>query len=139
MTITYRKLIRHDIYQASKTNLEMFTANTEISYIFISENLQLDKPNSLCFVKISKFPVFSLTVNFGHFPCFPCPVGTLQLPASPPPPDWPSKCPTGRQEIFCTCQDGLYFGGLFNYLHSDGTLLKIYNTVTPKHLLFVID
>ena len=33
---------------------------------------------SLCFDKISKFPVFSLTGIFvGHFPCFPCAVGTL--------------------------------------------------------------
>ena len=33
---------------------------------------------SVFFDKISKFPVFSLTVNLlGHFPCFPCAVGTL--------------------------------------------------------------
>ena len=33
---------------------------------------------SLCFGKIAKFPVFSLTGNlFGHFPCFPSVVGTL--------------------------------------------------------------
>ena len=33
----------------------------------------------LSFDKISKFPVFSLTrIFFGHFPCFPCAVGTLE-------------------------------------------------------------
>ena len=33
---------------------------------------------SLCFGKIFKIPVFSLTGNIvGHFPCFPCAVGTL--------------------------------------------------------------
>ena len=38
----------------------------------------MSKPNSLCFGKISKFPVFSLIgIFFGHFPCFPCAVGTL--------------------------------------------------------------
>ena len=35
---------------------------------------------SLCFGKISKFPVFSLTGNlFCHFTCFPCSVGTLNI------------------------------------------------------------
>ena len=43
----------------------------------------LSKTNSLCFGKISKFPVFSLRGNFfGHFPCFPCAVGTLHWPLS---------------------------------------------------------
>ena len=38
----------------------------------------MSRQNSLCFDKISKFSVFSLTGNFlGHFPCFPCAVGTL--------------------------------------------------------------
>ena len=33
---------------------------------------------SLCFGKIAQFPVFSLTgIFFGHFPGFPCAVGTL--------------------------------------------------------------
>ena len=35
----------------------------------------------MCFGKISKFLVFSLTRNFwDHFPSFPCAVGTLSLP-----------------------------------------------------------
>ena len=34
--------------------------------------------NSLCFSKIFKFPVFSLSgITFHNFPCFPCAVGTL--------------------------------------------------------------
>ena len=34
---------------------------------------------SLCFSKIFKFPVFSLSgITFHNFPCFPCAVGTLQ-------------------------------------------------------------
>ena len=47
-----------------------------------SGNLKLEQTKfpvfSMCFGKISKFPVFSLTGIFlGHFPCFPCAVGTL--------------------------------------------------------------
>ena len=47
-----------------------------------SGNIELDQTKltvfSLCFGKISKFPVFSRTGNiFGRFPCFPCAVGTL--------------------------------------------------------------
>ena len=32
----------------------------------------LSKPNSLCFGKISKFPVFPERDFLSHFPCFPC-------------------------------------------------------------------
>ena len=43
-----------------------------------SGNLQFEQTKfpvfSMCFGKISKFLVFSL----GHFPCFPCAVGTLR-------------------------------------------------------------
>ena len=51
-----------------------------------SGNLQPEQTKfplfSLCFGKISKFHVFSLTgIFFGHFPCFPCAVGTLALVA----------------------------------------------------------
>ena len=43
--------------------------------------LELSLQNSLCFDKISKFPVFSLTGNFlGHFPCA---VGTLRIISRP--------------------------------------------------------
>ena len=41
------------------------------------------RQNSLCFDKISKFPVFSLRIFFGHFPCFPCTVGTLYKEGRP--------------------------------------------------------
>ena len=67
-------------YSIHKTDLaDLFSfklsAIIEISLQGISN---LRKPNSLCFGKFSKFPVFSLTWNlFCHFPCFPCAVGTL--------------------------------------------------------------
>ena len=54
-----------------------------ILYLWHQGIYNLRKQNSLsvCFGKISKFPVFSLTgIFFGHFPCFPCfpcAVGTL--------------------------------------------------------------
>ena len=54
-------------------NLDIFVANIKISSFFLpleSGNLQLE---------LTQFPVFSLTGNFfGHFPCFPCAVGTLK-------------------------------------------------------------
>ena len=56
-----------------------FSRQYQIIFYFENQGIyNLGKPNSLCFGKISKFPVFSLTGNFlGHFPCFPCAVGTL--------------------------------------------------------------
>ena len=56
--------------------MEIFAAN--ILYLWHQGIYNLSKQNSMCFGKISKFLVFSLTGNFlGHFPCFPCVVGTL--------------------------------------------------------------
>ena len=43
-----------------------------------SGNLQHEENKFPVLGKVSKFPVFSRTGNsFGHFPCFPCAVGTL--------------------------------------------------------------
>ena len=43
--------------------LEIFTANLKYLLTLNQEFYNLSKPNSLCFGKISKFPVFSLTGN----------------------------------------------------------------------------
>ena len=76
MTITYTKLLYPD---PPKKNLRQIS-----KYLLPkgSGNLELEQTKflvfSLCFGKISKFPVFSLTgIFFCHFPCFPCGVGTL--------------------------------------------------------------
>ena len=64
--------------QQSDVQLSIIFSN--ILYLWHQGIYNLSKQNSLCFGKISKFPVFSLTGNcFGHFPCFPCAVGTLSL------------------------------------------------------------
>ena len=51
-----------------------------ILYLYNQENYNLSKQNSLCFGKISKFPVFSLTDFFftiyPDFPVFPVQWGT---------------------------------------------------------------
>ena len=59
--------------------MEIFAANIEISFTFrIREFTTWAKPNSQCFGKISKFPVFSLTgIFFGFIFRFLCAVGTL--------------------------------------------------------------
>ena len=67
-----------------KRYLEIFAANFKISFTSRIRNLQFEQTKSpvfsLCFGKIPKFPVFCLTGNFfGHFPCFPCAVGTLSI------------------------------------------------------------
>ena len=57
---------------------ENFTANIVISCILASGNLQCEtkkkRKKRVCFGKIYKFPVFSLTGHFffGHFPRFAC-------------------------------------------------------------------
>ena len=49
-----------------------------VKNLLILESRNLSKPNSLCFGKIFKVPVFSGQNLFGHFPCFSCAVGTLR-------------------------------------------------------------
>ena len=63
--------------------MEIFAANIAISFTFRIRDLQLEQTKfpvfSLCFGKISKYPVFSLKgFVFGLFPCFPYAVGTLK-------------------------------------------------------------
>ena len=87
-------------------------------------NLQLERTKyplfSLCFGKISKFPVFSMTgIFFGYFPCFPCAVGTL-----PGPFPWTSQ--TKITSLIGTCRSlYMHLGGMegrvvksLNYLHT---------------------
>ena len=82
VTITYTKLPWTYPGTGKKWKFSLQIAQYPIP--LASGNLQLEKTkfpvfrqNSLCFDKISKFPVFSLTENiFGYFPCFPCAVGT---------------------------------------------------------------
>ena len=74
VTITYTKLI----YPASIFFRHFRGKYRNMFYLKNQGIYNLSKPNSLCFGKKSKFPVFSLTGNFfGHFPFFPCAVGTL--------------------------------------------------------------
>ena len=77
-------------FSTLKNKLEVFrnfrSKNLNICYLSNQGIYNLSKLNSLCFGKISKFPVFSLTRNFfGHFPCFPCAVGTLTTVSHPKP------------------------------------------------------
>ena len=68
----------HTQKQLLETNWNFRGKYCNILYLWDQKVYNLSKPNSLCFGKISKFPVFSLTGIFlGHFPCFPCAVGTL--------------------------------------------------------------
>ena len=68
-----------DLSSLKKNKFEDFGGKfRNIFYLWNQEIYNLSNPNCLCFGKISSFPVFSLTGNlFGHFPCFPCAVGTL--------------------------------------------------------------
>ena len=67
-----------DIYTFLKNNGKFHCKYHNILYIKNQGIYNFSKHISLCFGKISKFPVFSLTVTFfGHFPCSPCAVGTV--------------------------------------------------------------
>ena len=84
----------------------------------------LSKPNSLCFGKISKFPVFSLTgIFFGHFTCFPARLApcykvevsyidyfltcrVLKSRVSTIPPPKPNPSGQAAQYLITTCSSG---------------------------------
>ena len=66
---------KNDLADISRLEGKIGNSRGKYRNIFYLENqgiYNLNKPNSLCFGKISNFPVFSLTVNFfGPFSVFP--------------------------------------------------------------------